>query len=223
MADLGAVYNDSLTGCDTSGASAVFRFHGTGVSVMGTVSPTDGGDAAVSLYSVDGDNPTFFTTPRVNERTDAVQFFASGPLPLGDHVLIINVTAASRAAPYYLDYLQYTIDTLPIPSSSTSPATKSAPLVIHLLSQRTLASSPTASVFAAETKHTAPVGAVVGGVVGGLALIFVLIALLHWKHKRHPASEFEYGTQAQQGVPTLPPPYGVTAPAPSPVSTSTVV
>ncbi|KAI9064429.1 hypothetical protein FKP32DRAFT_1591860 [Trametes sanguinea] len=220
---LGAAYNDSLTGCRARGASAVFRFHGSSVSVVGSVVHADGGDAAASVYSVDGNKPSTFTTPWVNERIDSVRFFASGPLPLGDHVLIINITAASSAAPYYLDYLQYTTDALPLSSPTALPATQSvSPAVLSALSLKNLASSSTPSGSPAETKHTAPVGAVVGGVVGGLALICLLIALLHWNHRRHPAGAFDYGPKAQRDASIVPPLHGVTAPAPSSIATSSM-
>ncbi|KAJ2994442.1 hypothetical protein NUW54_g7551 [Trametes sanguinea] len=240
---LGAAYNDSLTGCRVRGASAVFRFHGSSVSVVGSIVRADGGDAAVSVYSVDGNKPTSFTTPRVNERTDSVRFFASGPLPLGDHVLIINIAAASSAAPYYVDYLQYTTDALTLSSPSALPATHSAsPVLLSHLVLKTLAELlHTVRLPSREKAYCSPWGRSFGGVVGGLALICLLIALLHWNHRRHPtAHEFDHGTKVHRGesqrlnrntgvlltddqnTPTVPPLYGVTAPAPSPVTTSSM-
>ncbi|KAI0336522.1 hypothetical protein GY45DRAFT_1315911 [Cubamyces sp. BRFM 1775] len=217
------VYNSTLSACVTNGASVAFQFNGTSIAVYGSVAPADGADPPVSVYSVDGGSPTSFSAPQVLHRADAVQFFTSDPLPLGTHTLTINVTSASPIAPYYLDYLQYTTYAPPtLPSNGpSSHATSSTPTISLSLTGAILAASPS-STLTPGSKHTAPTGAVVGGVVGGLALICLLIALLHWRHSRHPPDELPYAPRARRDAAPAFPSFTTTTSSPSLVATTPV-
>ncbi|KAI0636977.1 hypothetical protein C8Q77DRAFT_1095414 [Trametes polyzona] len=204
----GAVYNSTLSRCNTSGASVVFSFHGSNVLAFGSVIDSNGGDPPASTYSVDGGPPTPFTAPQTTGRMDAVQFFASGPLPLTNHTLTINITKASSAAPYYLDYVQFSIDVLPLSSASdpgTTPVPSSTVTSVQIPLANTLSgtdsATPSPSSDGRETKPMAPTGAIVGGVVGGIAVICLIIAALHWRHTRRPPGEYNYGTRAHQDLP----------------------
>ncbi|KAI0362092.1 hypothetical protein OH77DRAFT_1416300 [Trametes cingulata] len=212
---LGSVYNSTLTGCSVSGASVVFTFNGSNVYAFGSVVDSGGGDPPESVYSVDGDSPTSFTAPQVTGRRDAVQFFGSGALPLRNHTLIINITKASPSAPYYLDYLQFSTDVLPLDSPSSSLTATTS--VSQSTSQS--AGSPTTSAPAGSSdvarKPTAPTGAIVGGVVGGLAFLCILIALLYWRRNKRPEGEYNYGTKAHQDRPPNITPFPTSASTPS--------
>ncbi|KAI0670389.1 hypothetical protein C8Q78DRAFT_1079361 [Trametes maxima] len=199
----GAVFDSTLSACTVGGASVVFRFNGSSIHAFGSVENTNNNAPPVSVYSVDGGNPTSFTAPQVDGRRDVVQFFASAPLPLGNHTLTINITSASSAAPYYLDYFQYGLDAVPIPSSSATSDASATKSPSHT-SDPSIASA-TAVLNSTETKHTAPTGAIVGGVVGGLAFLCLLLALHHWRRTRRPSGEFRYGTKAHQDAPPITP------------------
>ncbi|KAI0647045.1 hypothetical protein C8Q79DRAFT_601470 [Trametes meyenii] len=200
---LGAVFDSTLSECIAAGASVVFTFNGSSVHAFGSVENTNGNAPPVSTYSVDGGSPTSFTAPQVEGRRDAVQFFASAPLPLGNHTLIINITSSNSAAPYYLDYLQYGLDEVPVPSSSTVSATSSTESPSQTSDSPIV--STTSGLEIAETKHIAPTSAIVGGVVGGLAFLCLLLALHHWRRTRRPSGEFRYGTKAHQDAPPITP------------------
>lgn len=169
--------------------------------MFGSIVDSGSSSPPVSVYSVDGGSPTTFTAPQTTGRQDVVQFFGSSTMPLTNHTLTVNITNASPGAPYYLDYLQYNIDVLPLSSSVAPTTTASATSSSSPPADPTTASTaPDATTpVAAESKETAPTGAVVGGVVGGLAVLFILIGALYWRRNRRPSGEFRYGTKAHQG------------------------
>ena len=106
----------------------------------------------------------------VNEQ-DGQLFFDSGTLSDGDHVLVINVTLASAAEPYLLDYIKYTATASSTTDTSTGTASATA--------------SPTSG-----SSHS-NVGPIVGGVVGGVlgvALIFGIGLFLFFRYFRHRIS-----------------------------------
>ncbi|KAH9901370.1 hypothetical protein C8Q73DRAFT_677634 [Cubamyces lactineus] len=211
-----AVYNSTLSKCVTSGASVAFRFNGTSVAVYGSVLPADGAEPPISVYSVDGGSPTTFSAPQTTHRADAVQFFTSGELPLELHTLTINITSTSPIAPYYLDFLQYTLyaPPAPLPNNHSSYATLSTSINALLPTGAILTAFPSPTSTPG-SKHTAPTGAVVGGVVGGLALICLLIALLHWRHYKHPPDELPHATRARRDTTPAFPSITTTSSSPS--------
>ncbi|KAI0831300.1 hypothetical protein BC628DRAFT_1415820 [Trametes gibbosa] len=201
---LGAVYKSTLTGCNASGASVVFKFNGSNISVFGSVVDSQGGDPPASVFRVDEGSPTTFTATQTVGRSDDVLFFSSPPLPLGNHTLTINITHASASAPFYLDYMQYSIDVLQTGTSSTLSPSMVISATESSSGMSSLAATPgsSASATAGSTpKPHAPTGAIVGGVVGGFALIGFIIAALHWQHNRRPSGEYRYGTKAHQDTP----------------------
>ncbi|KAH9854225.1 hypothetical protein C2E23DRAFT_884323 [Lenzites betulinus] len=209
---LGAVYESTLTGCNASGASVVYVFDGSNISVFGSVVDSQGNDPPVSIFRVDGGSPTTFTAPQTTVREDNVLFFSSPALPLGNHTLTVNITRASRFAPFYLDYLQYSTDVLLLNTSSTplppttitasnSPSGTASFGLSAVLTFVSATPTPTTTTTSSTIKSTAPTGAIVGGVVGGLALIGFIIAALYWQHNRRPSGDFEYGTKAHQDAP----------------------
>ncbi|TBU39695.1 hypothetical protein BD309DRAFT_1011845 [Dichomitus squalens] len=175
----GAIFAQTLTKVEGSGG-AVYRFHGTSVQVYGSIAvPTVSGATVVSLYALDGGNVTPFSSTqvpdtRVNE-ADGQLFFDSGTLADSAHVLVINVTIASSAAPYLLDYIKV-VETTPPASSISTTATTSG------------TSSPTSAPSAGSSKSN--VGPIVGGVVGGVGgLLLVTAAIfLYVRYFRHRAT-----------------------------------
>ncbi|GBE81589.1 hypothetical protein SCP_0313180 [Sparassis crispa] len=111
------------------GAGFSFKFTGVEVLVNGPVNaPIGGCSPPVSVYSVDGSAPVTFTAPNVTTNIDDLEFFDSGHLALGEHVLVTNITQASAGCLYALDYITYIAppgDVLPT-ASSTAPAPSSS-------------------------------------------------------------------------------------------------
>ncbi|KAI9000819.1 hypothetical protein BD414DRAFT_472850 [Trametes punicea] len=165
----GDVFDQTLTEVESEGG-AVFRFHGTNVQVYGSLPPPAG--AVNSSYTIDGSQKGLFSSipdpPALPAEGDRQLFFDSGTLSDDSHVLVINVTLASAAEPYLLDYIQYTI------SNATSSTTTSS-------------ASATASPAASHSSHSR-IGAIVGGVVGGVLLISPLALFLFFRDFRHRIS-----------------------------------
>ena len=89
-------------------------------------------------------------------------------MPLAEHTLVINVTGASEAGPYLLDWIEYNA-TMPS-STSSSVATESA-------------SGAPASGQSQGGK--VPVGGIVGGAGGALILMLgCILGLLLWRRRR---------------------------------------
>ncbi|CDO73754.1 hypothetical protein BN946_scf185015.g82 [Trametes cinnabarina] len=175
----GNIFAQTLTVVESTGG-AVFRFHGTNVQVYGTITPpTDPGATVTSSYTIDGAAAGSFSSSTVpaalvNE-ADGQLFFDSGTISDGDHTLVINVTLASAAEPYQIDYIKYTA-TPPTSSSSTSgTATGSG------------SASPSATSGTSGSSHT-NVGPIAGGVVGGVlgvALVAGIGLFLFFRYFRH--------------------------------------
>ena len=151
---------------------------GTSVQVYGSIAvPTVSGATVVSLYTLDGGNATPFSSTQVPDTSvneaDGQLFFDSGTLSDDDHVLVINVTTASSAAPYLLDYIKVVATTPPASSTSTTATTSGT-------------STPT-SVSSAKSSKSNNVGPVVGGVVGGVGGLLLIAAaiFLYFRYFRH--------------------------------------
>ncbi|KAL7282560.1 hypothetical protein ACG7TL_004031 [Trametes sanguinea] len=177
----GNIFAQTLTKVEGTGG-AVFHFHGTSVQVYGTVTPpTDPGATVTSSYAIDGAQAGSFSSSTVpaaliNEQ-DGQLFFDSGTISDGDHTLVINVTLASAAEPYQIDYIKYTATK---PNSTSSSSTGTA----------TGSTTPSATAGSSGSSHT-DVGPIVGGVVGGVlgvALITGIGLFLFFRYFRHRIS-----------------------------------
>ncbi|KAI0677339.1 hypothetical protein C8Q78DRAFT_1002326 [Trametes maxima] len=171
----GAIFAQTLTKVESTGG-AVFRFHGTRVEVFGTLTPpTDAQSLVNSSYSIDGAQQGTFSSSssliaRVSEQ-DQQLFFDSGTLSDDEHVLVINVTLASTAEPYLIDFIRYAATT-PTSASASSSATSS---------------TAAATASSSSTSHS-NVGPIVGGVVGGVLGFAVLLGIglfLFFRYFRH--------------------------------------
>ncbi|KAI0375864.1 hypothetical protein BV20DRAFT_959908 [Pilatotrama ljubarskyi] len=176
----GAVFAQTLTKVEGTGG-VVFRFHGTSVQVYGTVTPpTDADATTTSAYSIDGAHVGSFSSISVPNAVvteqDGQLFFDSGTLSDGDHVLVINVTLASAAEPFQLDYIKY---------AATAPTSSSS------LSSTSSTTSASATASPASSGSHSDVGPIVGGVVGGVlgfALLFGIGLFLFFRYFRHRIS-----------------------------------
>lgn len=152
------------------------------VQVFGTVlSPRISGESVTSTYTIDGSGTTPYSSAQIlqsitTSEADGLQFFDSGTLSNGDHVLVINVTSATSSDPYYLDYIQY-VQTSATTTSSSASSTSST----------TTTSSATSSP--SNSGGSKPhIGAIVGGVVGGVCFLAVValgifLFLRYFRHR----------------------------------------
>ncbi|KAI0772126.1 hypothetical protein BD413DRAFT_492776 [Trametes elegans] len=170
------VFSQTLSRVQST-AGIVFRFHGTRVQVYGTLTPpTTPGATVTSSYTIDSAQSGSFTSSTVpNSATtelDGHLFYDSDTLPDGAHTLVINVTLASAAEPYLLDYIKYAATD---PGASTG--TSSSP-----------SGAATGSSAGSGSGSHSNVGPIVGGVVGGVlgAALLVSIALfVFFRYFRH--------------------------------------
>ncbi|KAI0744564.1 hypothetical protein C8Q76DRAFT_851561 [Earliella scabrosa] len=172
-----SAYNQTLARITSPKWSFSYRFTGTRISVVGVVIPYISGPLAAAHYAVDGAWQNTSSVPNATRILTGVNFYTSQWLPLGDHVLTVNVTTASLDAPYLFDY--FVVDSTSAPASSSfssSSSTSRSTLTPHL-----------DQVSAAVSQEPFPTGAVVGGVVGGVALL-IAIALGIWWLRRHNRS-----------------------------------
>lgn len=80
---------------------------GTQISVYGIIRINTNSFPPASTYQVDGGTPVSFTPPNTFSELDRALFFQSPILPVGSHIIVINVTRASQDAAFYLDYFTY--------------------------------------------------------------------------------------------------------------------
>lgn len=138
---------------------------GTSVSVLGTVSPTDGHGAPVSSFTVDNRSPVAYTAPNTDSPAFQVPFFGVGGLEAGEHTLTITVKSDAQ---FQLDYIL------------VHPIARHFATIANIFRKQTCTDPP-------ETKSSKPhrdTGPIVGGVLGGLALLFGGIFLLLWYRRR---------------------------------------
>ncbi|KAI9064541.1 hypothetical protein FKP32DRAFT_1569744 [Trametes sanguinea] len=175
------VWAGTLMEADAAGLSAVFSFKGSQVFVYGRLQPPqNGSEPPLSLYSVGDNKFQAFPAPSVGSVADNVSFFNSSVMPYGEYTLVINITRASRDAPYFLDYIRYNItdpNAQPSQTSSSSTSTSSG-----------AAGSSTSAAAATKGSSSTPIGPIVGGVVAGVAVIAAaIIAFLCYRmRKRRP-------------------------------------
>ncbi|CDO77028.1 hypothetical protein BN946_scf184403.g3 [Trametes cinnabarina] len=171
------IWGGTLMEADAAGLSAVFRFKGSQVSVVGRVEPPKNGEQPpVSLYSVGDTKFQAFPAPTVSSPTDNVSFFNSSVMPYGEYTLIINVTLASSNSPYFLDYIRYNITD----PSAQPPATSASATSTSSGAATSSASSPSKG-----SSSSTPIGPIVGGVVAGVAVIAAaIIAFLCCRMRR---------------------------------------
>lgn len=161
---------------------------GTGVGVVGATAPVDGNEPPVSTYVIDGGSPVTYTAPsNITATLFSQTFFLQQSLSASEHTLVINVTRASDAAPFLLDYIGY------IPLSNTTNSTSATS---SSLPSSSAASTSTPSTSSVSSKLTTPVGAIVGGTIGGVALIVItILGILLLRSRRRGGRAYFYGAE----------------------------
>ncbi|KAI0759984.1 hypothetical protein BD413DRAFT_617493 [Trametes elegans] len=181
------VWGGELHRARAGGPSAVFTFTGSQVSVYGRIDPAaSSADLPLSLYSVGATKlqafiPDAGLAGTINKPVDGVAFFNSSVMPYSQYTLVINVTRASTAAPFYLDYIRYNTSN---PESAPSSA----------LTSVNGASTSTDEAATARVSSTSA-GPIVGGVIGGVAVLAAAIVTIlcycmprRRGYRRHPLS-----------------------------------
>ncbi|KAJ6459718.1 hypothetical protein C8R47DRAFT_131657 [Mycena vitilis] len=154
---------------DVVGSSLSFSFNGTGITVFGSVPPSNATNAPpTAAYSIDGGTPVITAQPLASTTIpNQPLFFASG-LPLGTHSLFVNVTDVQSASPFSVDYfiLNLKPTAVPSPSAAASPSPSASAI------------SPQKAIASSESKSAAGGTAlrVVAGVLG--SVIFILLCIL---------------------------------------------
>ncbi|KAF8512774.1 hypothetical protein JB92DRAFT_259904 [Gautieria morchelliformis] len=168
-------YNHTETLTHDAGATSMYTFNGTGISVFGTQCIPAGGNTTVSTYTLDNKSPSKYTVPaRVACNENFVKFFSSPPLAHGLHTLII--TNLNANAWYFLDYLQVT---KPGPASNGTVSSVSSP------------SSPSSSLQASSSTGTTKLatGVIVGSAIGAAVVVSMLFLAVIWWRRRRQVSQ----------------------------------
>ncbi|KAF8588067.1 hypothetical protein K439DRAFT_1630094 [Ramaria rubella] len=132
-------YNGTETLTREAGATTMYVFSGTGISVFGTQCDPAGGNTTVSTYVIDGGPASTYTEPPgIVCNQNFFNFFSSPPLINGQHTLYI--TNLNNNAWFFIDYLQVTS---PAATASSTNAVLSASLAG--------ASSPASAILSAST------------------------------------------------------------------------
>ena len=158
------------------------------MGVVGATAPVSGSEPPISAYIVDDGSPVTYTAPSNLTATLFSQtFFLQQSLSASEHTLVINVTRASGAAPFLLDYIGY----IPLPNTTSSTSATSSSLT-STSAQST--STPSTTTTSASSKSATPVGAIVGGTIGGVALIVItVLGILLLRSRRRGGRPYFYG------------------------------
>ncbi|KAJ7600496.1 hypothetical protein C8J56DRAFT_10080 [Mycena floridula] len=144
-------------------ARATITFEGTAISVYGTIEAKGIGSnvqGPVSTYTIDGGTPTTFRGVPGASAAYQQAFFASGPLPEGNHTLVVENSVTGPVL--VIDYLEYT----PVSTSSVAPTASTG-----------LSDAPSSSVNCKISSGTqVPLGATIGAVIG--SVVFTLLACI---------------------------------------------
>jgi len=167
-------YNGTETLTRDAGATTLYMFNGTSISVFGTMCDPGGGNETISTYTVDGGAGSNHTVPRGTVcNQNFVNFYSSPPLSNGLHTLVI--TNLNKGAWFFLDFLKVTA---PGNSSLSSSA-----------SLTSAASNPSGTSGESVTELTKSskisTGAIVGIAMGAVALLLsVILGVLWWRRTR---------------------------------------
>ena len=155
----------------------IVNFLGTSVSWFGYTKFPSSGAVALANYSVDNQEPkTFVVQSSSNIISDLSNqmLFETGPLPLGQHTLVVTYFGNKATVPIYLDY--FVQQDGPSSMSSNTPSPTSISASVPSRSGTNSESSSTASGSTIQMKFTKAIisGVIIGGLVLLLALFFFL-------------------------------------------------
>ncbi|KAF8588070.1 hypothetical protein K439DRAFT_702488 [Ramaria rubella] len=179
----GQYYNGTETLTRDPGATSMYVFNGTGISVFGTQCDPAGGNTTVSTYMIDGGSKSTYTVPPgVICNQNFVNFFSSPPLENGQHTLLI--TNLNNGAWYFLDYLQVTSPAL----LSSTNVTSSSPSLSPPSAGVSIPAQTDASAVSGSSSISS--GAIAGIAVGGVGLLALfLAAILVWRRRRQSSKK----------------------------------
>ncbi|KAI0352384.1 hypothetical protein OH77DRAFT_803612 [Trametes cingulata] len=156
--DRGQYWSGTVTYSNTSGALATFSFTGDAVKVLGALTP-EGSFNMLSRYTLDDNVPVEFAPPSdVTTPAFKRQFYASGPIAMGLHVLTIE----NLGEQFWLDSIE--IDAPSIGQTSaqgagqmsgvTATSTQDSPVTGY----ETAADAPTTPTASPTTQTLSPSG-----------------------------------------------------------------
>lgn len=156
---------------DVGGATATYKFFGTGIEAYGTLGMDSSKNPFAVTFTVDNDRPVEYRSPDVKGGglNHKMRLFKSAILDEGEHTLLIT-NSAEGARRFILDFLVQSIAPSALisqPDPSGSPAPFDPP-----------GSSDTT------TKNGPNVGLIAGASVGGVLLLALLLSLLLWRRRR---------------------------------------
>ncbi|KAJ7913873.1 hypothetical protein B0H13DRAFT_459404 [Mycena leptocephala] len=167
---------------DVVGSSLSFPFTGTGITVFGTIPPSNATHTPpTAAYRVDNNDPVVTTQSLATDSVPNQPLFAKSNLPPGPHTLVIKVTDVQKESPYSIDFFIVTPVPVSHPSaaSSSSKAVSSSSAAANPSSEAPSASSSVVAEKAINNpsngnSSSAPVG-IIAGVLG--AIIFLLVCV----------------------------------------------
>ncbi|OJT12518.1 hypothetical protein TRAPUB_10919 [Trametes pubescens] len=206
-------------GAKIAGLKAWLSFTGTGVSVIGTLGPSDTYGQPKTTYLIDGQVAGSYNAPLTpsGETRYNVTFFSAQDLSPGDHIVLINNTDGTSPNTFWLDY--FLIDTLSNSTSgSSSPTINPSPNAVSVSAQLVTSTSGTETVVST-VSVTVPVkttptsaantnsdsgtgsshskaGVIVAATISGVALLVFLAVAVFWLRRRRRPDTTPAGTVA---------------------------
>ncbi|KAJ8522186.1 hypothetical protein ONZ45_g1231 [Pleurotus djamor] len=173
-------YNTSVHATSTAGASFTFKFNGTSVKVLGTLTQEGfAGSFPNTSYVLDGTTPISFAG-KPSPRVQYSQLFYQSPVDLPDTEHTLIGTCVDQGSLVWIDFFVVTSPSASL--TQTTPTLSESYVVVTTtvaVSQAALESSSSSNDF--------PVGAVVGSVLGGIFLVLIAMSLILW-YRRRPVS-----------------------------------
>ncbi|KAG2019818.1 hypothetical protein CC2G_005221 [Coprinopsis cinerea AmutBmut pab1-1] len=167
------------------GASVRIRFSGTAATWVGRGLDGFPRGNSTGFYAVDNRDAIPFTileNPAEAGRIFNVELFGTGPLPNGQHTLV--VTYQGPAAPITFDKLLVENGDPLIAPASVLPSSTQQPSSSTSEVATPITTLPADNLETDSGSSGTPVGAIVGGTLGGLAIIAITFVLIFYVSKR---------------------------------------
>lgn len=167
-------WNSTTHGSNTPGSGFSITFHGTSISVYGTIGPNATVSGPLrSTYTLENGSSTYTasSTPDVQYHQ---LFYKSPDVPDGMHALQVTIDDAGPSRTYFLDYITYDIIAASNATSSVAPSSTSPSI------------TPTQSLQSSSVNNGPQIGVLVPAIVVPVCvtLLFVL-ACVWWLLRRH--------------------------------------
>ncbi|KAJ7922306.1 hypothetical protein B0H13DRAFT_1983363, partial [Mycena leptocephala] len=152
---------------NTQDSQVALNFHGTSVSLYGTVSPLPF-NPSWGVYTIDDGPPTNFTLKGLSSTKSPTNYnillFSTPAIPSGPHEIVVKYGGDSDHTPLVVGSFLVSNTTSSSPSSSFPPPSSSNVPIPH--------------------SKTTPVGIIAGAVIGSLALLAMLTTLAFCYRRR---------------------------------------